>query len=69
FCIIVTGNHYWLDAFFGLVALACGTLIALGFEKLRARRLARRNGADGPDGGTGSGAEAGWGAAPAARAT
>lgn len=44
FCIIVTGNHYWLDAFFGLVALACGTLIALGFEKLRTERLARRAG-------------------------
>ena len=42
FCIIVTGNHYWLDAFFGLVALACGTLIALGFERLRQRRLDRR---------------------------
>jgi hypothetical protein len=42
FCIIVTGNHYWLDAFFGLVALGCGTLIALGSERLRTRRLARR---------------------------
>ncbi|HWJ97998.1 MAG TPA: phosphatase PAP2 family protein [Acidimicrobiales bacterium] len=44
FCIIVTGNHYWLDAFFGLVALAGGTLTALGFEKLRTRRLARQAG-------------------------
>ncbi|HWJ61455.1 MAG TPA: phosphatase PAP2 family protein [Acidimicrobiales bacterium] len=42
FCILVTGNHYWLDAFFGLVALAGGTLIALGFEKVRTDRLARR---------------------------
>lgn len=50
FCIIVTGNHYWLDAFFGLVALAGGTLIALGFERLRRDRLARR--ADGPAGAT-----------------
>ncbi len=42
FCILVTGNHYWLDAFFGIVALAGGTLIALGFERLRTNRLARR---------------------------
>jgi hypothetical protein len=42
FCILVTGNHYWLDAFFGIVALAGGTLIALGFERLRRDRLARR---------------------------
>ena len=42
FCIIVTGNHYWLDAFFGLVVLAGGTAIALGFERLRTDRLARR---------------------------
>ena len=38
FCIIVTGNHYWLDAFFGLVALAAGTLIAIGIERFWARR-------------------------------
>ena len=42
FCIIVTGNHYWLDAFFGLVVLAGGTAIALGLERLRTDRLARR---------------------------
>jgi len=42
FCILVTGNHYWLDAAFGLVALAAGTLIALGFERLRADRIARQ---------------------------
>jgi hypothetical protein len=41
FCILVTGNHYWLDAFFGLVALAGGTLIALGFDRLRQVRLAK----------------------------
>ena len=40
FCILVTGNHYWLDAFFGLVALAGGTLIAIGFDRIRTRRLA-----------------------------
>jgi hypothetical protein len=53
FCIIVTGNHYWLDAFFGLVALGCGTLIALGFERLRTHRSARRDaGEHGPGGST-----------------
>jgi hypothetical protein len=46
FCILVTGNHYWLDAVFGLVVLAGGTLIALGFERLRTERLARRAGSD-----------------------
>jgi len=50
FCILVTGNHYWLDAFFGLVALAGGTLIAIGFERLRTDRLARRGGDGGSDG-------------------
>ena len=37
FCILVTGNHYWLDAFFGGVALTGGFLIATGFERLLAR--------------------------------
>ncbi|MFN8019466.1 MAG: phosphatase PAP2 family protein [Acidimicrobiales bacterium] len=41
FCIIVTGNHYWLDAFFGLCALAAGTLIAIGIERFWARRDGR----------------------------
>ena len=27
FCIMVTGNHYWFDAFGGLVALGGGSLI------------------------------------------
>jgi len=33
FCILVTGNHYWLDAFFGAVALGGGWLIALGIDR------------------------------------
>ena len=37
FCILVTGNHYWLDAFFGGVALTGGFLIATGIERLLAR--------------------------------
>lgn len=37
FCILVTANHYWLDAFFGLVALGGGALIAAGWERFRTR--------------------------------
>lgn len=33
FCILITGNHYWLDALGGLVTLAVGT--ALGFALAR----------------------------------
>ena len=29
FCIVVTANHYWLDALFGLVALGIGYLLAV----------------------------------------
>ena len=43
FCILVTGNHYWLDAFFGGVALAGGCAIALGIEHLLARAEQRRS--------------------------
>jgi len=42
FAIIVTGNHYWLDAVGGALALALGYLIARAFtlrmERWRARR-------------------------------
>lgn len=38
-CILVTANHYWLDAFFGAVALAGGWGIAVLNEKRRARRF------------------------------
>ena len=47
FCILVTGNHYWLDAFFGVVALAGGTLIALARASAHgphARRVGRQRG-------------------------
>lgn len=33
FCILVTGNHYWLDAFFGAVALGVGWLVAMAFDR------------------------------------
>lgn len=34
FCILVTGNHYWLDALFGAFALAGGWALAVGFAHL-----------------------------------
>jgi hypothetical protein len=56
FCIIVTANHFWLDAFFGGLALAAGWIVALGIGRLsshwteRRRRFtdAARTGADAP---------------------
>jgi hypothetical protein len=46
FCILVTGNHYWLDALGGLfsltVAVILGRLLALGVHRLSDRRDARR---------------------------
>lgn len=38
FCILVTGNHYWLDAFFGVVVLLAGTVFAIGVERITRRR-------------------------------
>lgn len=44
FCILVTANHYWLDALFGGVVLLGGYLIAVGIERLlsRSARSSRR---------------------------
>jgi hypothetical protein len=47
FCILVTANHYWLDAVGGLVALGAGLLVAAAVEQLRAA-FERRTGPD-PD--------------------
>ena len=41
-CIIVTGNHYWLDAVGGLVTLGLGWFCGNVFEDWNQRRLARR---------------------------
>jgi hypothetical protein len=44
FCILVTGNHFWLDALFGAFALGGGALIAAGVRRAttgRTGRLAR----------------------------
>ena len=38
FCILVTANHYWLDAAFGVVALAGGGIIAAVSHRLLAKR-------------------------------
>ncbi len=37
FCILVTANHYWLDAFFGALALAGGWLSAVVAQRLVVR--------------------------------
>ena len=41
FCIIVTANHFWLDAFFGGLALLCGWLLAHALQRLREWNAAR----------------------------
>lgn len=40
FCILVTANHFWLDALFGAVALAGGWLIAVAVDRWVHRRAA-----------------------------
>jgi hypothetical protein len=42
FCIVVTGNHYWLDAVGGLIILGAGFLAGHGLESWNQRRIARR---------------------------
>ena len=36
FCILVTANHYWIDALAGVVALGAGLAISAGVERLKA---------------------------------
>jgi hypothetical protein len=45
FCIIVTGNHYWLDGVGGLVILGAGLLAGHTLEDWNQRRIARRRAA------------------------
>jgi hypothetical protein len=47
FTILVTGNHYWLDAFFGGVALGAGAVVALLVTRATERWDRRRG--RGPD--------------------
>jgi hypothetical protein len=42
FCIVVTANHYWLDAAAGVITLGVGWLLGNTFENLNQRRLARQ---------------------------
>jgi PAP2 superfamily len=39
FCIIVTGNHYWIDGIAGLVIFGLGTLIGWGLHRWNQNRL------------------------------
>ena len=39
FCIIVTGNHYWLDGLGGLVALGGGFVVGGAIYRWNQRRL------------------------------
>ena len=43
FCILITGNHYWLDAVGGLAALGGGWLIGSHLAACNERRLQRRS--------------------------
>jgi membrane-associated phospholipid phosphatase len=47
FCIIVTGNHYWLDGIGGLCTLALGFVIGGRVDAWNNRRLSRAQGATG----------------------
>ena len=41
FCIVVTGNHYWIDGVGGLVALGLGSMIGWSLHRLNQDRLDR----------------------------
>jgi cytochrome bd-type quinol oxidase subunit 2 len=43
FCIIVTGNHWWIDGVGGLLAFALGTLAGWGLHRWNQNRLDRRH--------------------------
>ncbi|MGA9278604.1 phosphatase PAP2 family protein [Ilumatobacter sp.] len=43
FCIIVTGNHFWLDAIGGLIVFTVGSLIGWGMHRWNQNRLDRRD--------------------------
>ena len=43
FCIIVTGNHYWIDGVGGLLAFALGTLVGWGLHRWNQNRLDRKH--------------------------
>jgi len=43
FCIVVTGNHFWLDGAGGLVVFGVGSLIGWGLHRWNQNRLDRRH--------------------------
>ena len=43
FCIVVTGNHYWLDGLGGLAAFALGGAIGVGLHRWNQDRLDRQD--------------------------
>jgi len=46
FCIVVTGNHFWLDGIGGLLAFAVGSLVGWGMHRWNQNRLDRRDALD-----------------------
>jgi hypothetical protein len=42
FCIVVTGNHYWLDGIGGLLVFAIGALLGWGLHRWNQDRLDRQ---------------------------
>ena len=42
FCILITANHFWLDAFFGAIALGGGWLVAVAVDRWVHRDRPRR---------------------------
>jgi hypothetical protein len=42
FCIVVTGNHFWLDGVGGLIVFGVGALIGWGLHRWNQERLDRR---------------------------
>jgi membrane-associated phospholipid phosphatase len=42
FCIVVTGNHYWMDGLGGLFALGIGIVVGFGLHRWNTERLDRR---------------------------
>jgi membrane-associated phospholipid phosphatase len=43
FCIVVTGNHYWIDGVGGQVALGIGALLGWGLHRWNQNRLDTRH--------------------------
>ncbi len=42
FCIVVTGNHFWVDGLGGILAFAIGALLGWGLHRWNQNRLDRR---------------------------